>query len=134
MLTQWEVAKVDDEDYRWLMTWNWNVDKGYSTMYASAKIEGDRSIMMHRLIMGHPRKPLEVDHIDHDRANNRWSNLRAASPSINRKNRTLQANNTSGCSGVDWRKQRNRWRASIKRKFLLNCILYVLTGIRTVSI
>lgn len=63
------------------------------------------SFYTHRLIwalMTGAWPPEEVDHIDHDRANNVWSNLRLAGPLENRKNQTRRRNNTSGITGVSW--------------------------------
>ena len=53
----------------------------------------------------------EIDHINNDHADNRWSNLREATRSENECNKTIKANNTSGAKGV--RKVNNRWRAEI---------------------
>lgn len=53
-----------------------------------------------------------IDHIDRDRANDRWSNLRKVSYSQNATNRT--AANLSGVTGVSWASDRNRWCAQIK--------------------
>ena len=53
----------------------------------------------------------EIDHIDHDRANNRWKNLRPVSYSSNRKNMKLYATNRSGVPGAIWR--RERWEVTI---------------------
>jgi len=55
----------------------------------------------------------EVDHINHDRADNRWSNLRQASRSGNMKNCSRHANNTSGVTGVSFHKPNKKWRAFI---------------------
>jgi hypothetical protein len=41
-----------------------------------------------------------VDHIDCDRANNRWANLRLATPDQNRANTRRQARNSAGAKGV----------------------------------
>ena len=41
----------------------------------------------------------EVDHIDHDRANNRWSNLRVVDPADNRRNVSKRPSIT-GVTGV----------------------------------
>ena len=55
----------------------------------------------------------QLDHINHDRADNRIDNLREVSNHDNRKNMGLDSRNTSGTTGVFWRKDRNRWSARI---------------------
>jgi hypothetical protein len=55
-----------------------------------------------------------IDHIDGNRANNVFSNLREATYSQNSSNRGLQSNNTSGVKGVCWDKATNKWRARVK--------------------
>lgn len=54
-----------------------------------------------------------IDHINRDRADNRISNIREATPAENRQNASLQRNSTSGFSGVSWTKRERRWRARI---------------------
>lgn len=51
-----------------------------------------------------------VDHINQNKADNRWCNLREATRSQNAQNTGLQVNNTSGVRGVDWCKQEGKWR------------------------
>lgn len=53
-----------------------------------------------------------IDHIDHDGLNNKWYNLRNTTRAENQKNRRLQANNTSGITGVY--RYGNKWVARIK--------------------
>lgn len=55
----------------------------------------------------------QIDHIDRDRTNNRFENLREATNSQNKINCGLQSNNASGFKGVSWRRQCNRWGAQI---------------------
>jgi len=55
-----------------------------------------------------------VDHINHDRSDNRIDNLRCVSAAENGKNRGRQSNNKSGHVGVHWDKSRGKWLASIK--------------------
>ncbi len=58
--------------------------------------------------------PEFVDHINRDRADNRWANLRAATHQENCINGSIRRNNTSGASGVTWDKARERWRAQAR--------------------
>jgi hypothetical protein len=51
----------------------------------------------------------EIDHINGDRADNRWSNLRAASRTDNARNMAMPSNNTSGVTGVHWFKPAQLW-------------------------
>jgi hypothetical protein len=55
----------------------------------------------------------QVDHLDGDRGNNRWANLREATNAENGRNIRLKVNNTSGACGVSWMAIRNKWRARI---------------------
>ncbi len=67
-----------------------------------------------------PKK--QIDHVNHDRSDNKISNLRDVTNQENHKNRGLNKNNTSGVNGVAWNKQLNKWIAYIivasKRKHL----------------
>ncbi len=55
----------------------------------------------------------DVDHIDRDRSNNRWLNLREASRSCNMRNCGIICNNKSGVTGVSWDKLSSKWRSDI---------------------
>jgi HNH endonuclease len=50
------------------------------------------------------RWPLIVDHIDHDRTNNKWENLRDVTAEQNPQNRSLHSNNRSGACGVHYQR------------------------------
>ncbi len=56
----------------------------------------------------------EIDHDDHDRGNNIWSNLNYGPKSDNTINKTMSSKNTSGITGVTWDKVNNKWSAQIK--------------------
>jgi hypothetical protein len=58
----------------------------------------------------------EIDHENHDRDCNVWLNLQPATRAINAKNRSLNANNKSGCSGVIWSVRTNKWIVRFKHK------------------
>ena len=57
--------------------------------------------------------PEDIDHINGDRSDNRWSNLRLASRSENLMNTTVRSDNSSGYKGVGWAKRERLWRAYI---------------------
>ena len=56
----------------------------------------------------------QVDHIDLNRSNNSWNNLRAASHCENQRNKSTQKNNTSGHKSVCWHNRQRKWNAQIK--------------------
>ncbi len=64
----------------------------------------------------------EMDHINHNRADNRRINIREATHLINSRNLSMSKRNTSGTTGVHWCKGDKRWGAlisvSCKRIFL----------------
>ena len=57
-----------------------------------------------------------IDHKDRNPSNDKWDNLREATRSENQMNRRLPSHNTSGAKGVIWSKERNRWKALIRKK------------------
>lgn len=56
----------------------------------------------------------QIDHINHNRSDNRLENLRECSNQENSKNRSRQTNNTSGITGVYWAKNAKKWGAYFK--------------------
>jgi len=87
-----------------------------STGYNRTSLYG-KKIYVHQLVWalhngGLPTK--EIDHINHNKLDNRIENLREVSHKENGKNQSLSKNNTSGYSGVCWYKSRSNWAVSIK--------------------
>jgi len=60
-----------------------------------------------------PPSDLEVDHINGDRADNRWVNLRLVSHAVNMQNSRIPKHNTSGHPGVLYVKANRKWAARI---------------------
>lgn len=60
----------------------------------------------------------EIDHINHNEADNRWCNLREVSHEENTLNCSKRSDNTSGITGVMLDKRSNTWIASIQNKKL----------------
>jgi hypothetical protein len=59
------------------------------------------------------QQPDEVDHIDGDGLNNKWDNLRNVSHLVSGHNQRKSSSNTSGASGVTYRKDSGKWRSRI---------------------
>jgi len=58
--------------------------------------------------------PIEqVDHIDGNRANTAWLNLRQVSCLENQRNVSISKNNKSGVLGISWLSRRQKWLATI---------------------
>lgn len=55
----------------------------------------------------------QVDHIDLNKANNKWENLREATNRQNHFNKRKQSNNTSGYKGIVYDKSRDKWKIQI---------------------
>lgn len=99
----------DLEDYDKIKDYYWRLD-GSGYLIANDKIN-DVYILMHRHILDNPDGI--VDHIFHDKKDNRKYNLRICSPSQNSMNQILRSDNTSGVKGVNWHSSKNKWRAFI---------------------
>ncbi len=75
-LTKGMFAIVDESDYEFINQFKWLLCQTYAARYSYEK--GNRKwIFMHKLIVNAP-EGMEVDHINHDRLDNRRSNLRVA--------------------------------------------------------
>lgn len=55
-----------------------------------------------------------IDHINHDKGDNRWANLRAATKDENVKNVPLRADNITGIPGVSQYPKSGKWYSRIK--------------------
>lgn len=77
---------------------------------------GGRVYLAHRLIWAYVTgvwPTTLIDHINGNRDDNRWDNLREATPSENKANSKLMRTNTSGLKGAFFRKDIGRWVATI---------------------
>jgi len=73
------------------------------------------SYLLHRIIwkMITGRDPISLDHINHKKEDNSWSNLREATKSENGRNVPIRIDNSSGFTGVVWNKSENKWQTYI---------------------
>ncbi|WJZ70034.1 HNH homing endonuclease [Pantoea phage PA-1] len=93
--------------------------------YLRVRFNG-RSHLIHRviwqMIYGEIPESMQVDHINHNRTDNRVSNLRLVSKKENLKNKSRSRLNTTGESGISFRKDSGKFLARIsidgKRKSL----------------
>ncbi len=85
---------------------------GYRRIMISQK-----EYLVHRLvwIMEHGELPEDmIDHVNHIRNDNRIENLALATNTLNQRNAILSKKNTSGVTGVSWKKRRQMYEASVK--------------------
>ena len=102
----------DLEDYDKIKNYYWLINKNGYVVTSNNKKH------MHRVIMGvdgETWRNIQVDHIhgENTRNDNRKDNLRIVTPSQNGMNIGLKSNNTSGVTGVSWRKDINKWTSYI---------------------
>lgn len=100
--TNCKTILIDDEDLELVSQYSWTVTKdGYAKKYLEKLVDGKRLrrvVYIHRLIMDAKENEL-VDHINQDKTDNRRSNLRLASKSLNSLN-SHKVRSLTGYRGV----------------------------------
>jgi len=127
MITQSELKEILDYNpnsgrFTWKETINNRSIKGSVAGYekcASYMAIGfhGKSYLAHRLawLYVNGKMPKEqIDHINHDRTDNRICNLRCVDRSTNQKNKSIGKNNKSGFMGVSWDLYMKKWKVGIK--------------------
>lgn len=98
---------------------------GYTFTTIMSRIDDEATackFSVHRLVAEafipnpNPTSKTMVDHIDHNRNNNRADNLQWVNPSENARKRGIMGNNTSGVTGVYFNKPSSKWMAYIRDK------------------
>lgn len=83
--------------------------------YIQIKLDGEiyRAHRLAILYMTGANPLSQVDHINGDRSDNRFVNLRCVNNKENLRNQKRRSNNTSGRTGVSWLKSLSKWQAQI---------------------
>lgn len=107
---------IDKDDYKRVKMFRWSIDShGYAISKAFTGTNSTLRVKMHRLIMSFP-EGLLIDHKDMNKINNKKINLRTSSKTTNSANRFAQSNNKLKIKGVTFRRDRNKFRATIGHK------------------
>ena len=120
-LTQGFSAIIDDEDSELVGRHKWHVQiKSPKKAYAISMVRSDpetpgrqRTLRMHRLILGVTDSSVIVDHINHNGLDNRRVNLRCVSAAENAWNRR-PIHAESKFKGVSWCNRELKWRVYIR--------------------
>jgi hypothetical protein len=102
-------VKIDKEDLELVSTLKWHVNSSGYAVWRGVKDGKKQTIRMHRMITNCPKNKI-VDHINHDRLDNRRSNLRICTQSDNMRNMKDQG------KGYWYQKQNNNWVVEIYGK------------------
>lgn len=84
--------------------------------YVRIMVRG-RRVKAHRLawlLMTGDWPPLEIDHINGLKSDNRWKNLRLATPGQQKINRPARRDSKSGLKYVSWRAKDSKWIARLR--------------------
>lgn len=103
------VTIIDDEDAALVTPYRWSSFATNRSVYARRCV-GSRTLYLHTFLTGWAY----VDHVDHDGLNNRRSNLRPTSRSLNSANGRSQVGSSSRFKGVCWLKRDQKWYAQIQ--------------------
>jgi hypothetical protein len=112
-LTQGLQTVIDDEDYEKVRQFRWYAARASKNTFRAISDGPGKSTLLHRFILDAPRN-MEVDHIDGNSLNNMRNNLRLCTHQQNLSGQHTQSYKSSMYKGVTWRKDRNKWQASIK--------------------
>jgi hypothetical protein len=105
-----DIVFLDDEDYAKLSNYKYYLHK---KGYVYRKTKDKKVVYIHREIMGNPIGKV-IDHINHNKLDNRKENLRAVSNATNIHNSDKpKVISTSKYKGVCWAESKNAWLATI---------------------
>lgn len=99
---------------------NVNIGKRAGRLHSNGyrRLQIDHVVFLeHRIVwawMKDETPPASIDHINRNRADNRWLNLRAATLQQQSWNALAKASNACGIRGVYFAKDKNKWVAEIR--------------------
>lgn len=105
----------DLEDYDKIKSFYWVLHNCGYACHQSKKNKKNTRLYMHRIIMNQEDKNICVDHINHNKLDNRKSNLRIATIKENTYNQAISARNTSGIIGVSFIAPKGIWESQISK-------------------
>ena len=90
--------------------WYFDTSNGYVASRRRGQGRQSRATRLHRFVLGlEPGNPLQADHINRDRLDNRRANLRGVSRTFNARNNSGKRSSTSQHRGVSWDTRCQRW-------------------------
>jgi len=98
-----------------ILAFSRDLSRSMSHGYLEIRI-GGRNYKVHRLAFLYMTgiwPPHEIDHINNDRADNRWANLGMATHAKNICNVPVRKHSASGVKGVSWHSRLSKWKAQI---------------------
>lgn len=111
-----EYVRIDEEDYERLSQYSWCLFKSEKWQYAirtEYKNGTQKTIYMHREIMGVTDPKIYVDHRDHDGLNNLKSNLRVSDNRFNQYNVGKKSTSKQKYKNIR-QLDENRWQVRVR--------------------
>lgn len=107
-------TKVSIEDYDKFKTYSWHLtNQGYVEYTKRISKTEAKYYKLHRCVLHITDPSISIDHINHDRLDNRRSNLRSCTREENLRNKKSLRNSISSYKGVYLTTSKKHWQASI---------------------
>lgn len=116
-ITMGEFTIVNINDYNKMLGQSWICVVKGKNKYARAPRGG----YLHQLIL-EPKEGLEIDHKNGNGLDNRKSNLRYATRTLNLANSKKRSNTSSKYKGVHWQSNRGKWGVQIAKDGKTKCL------------
>lgn len=106
---------IDEEDYDKIKNYSWYINtSGYVAITPAFRGKTDnKENLLHRYLIS-PGKENVVDHINHNRLDNRKHNLRICNTMQNNQNSIIRMNNTSDIIGIWYDNKNEKWASEIR--------------------